>query len=117
MAGEIPPLCKRCQQGPSYHGGHERSDPKCILHGFSGTTRKEVADFLKRKEIQDAVNQALLARSKGDPTLGAQGNLPPASRATEATSSSPSRPSPPPLPPHPSPPKAETQDQHRKEGP
>ena len=70
------------------------------------------------RKIQDAVNQALLARSKGDPTLGAQGNLPPASRATEATSSSPSRPSPPPpSPPHPSPPKAETQDQHRKEGP
>ena len=102
MAGEKPPVCKRCQQGPSYHGGHERSDPKCILHGFSGTTRKEVADFLKRKEIQDAVNQALRARSKGDPTLGAQGNPPPASR----------RPSPPPSPPPP-PPKAETQDQHR----
>ena len=34
MAGEKSRICKRCRKGPSFHGGHERGDPECILHGF-----------------------------------------------------------------------------------
>ena len=122
MAGETSRICKRCRKGPSLHGGHERGDPECILHGFQGTSRKEIADFLKQKQIDEAVRQALRASPAGPATQVAEGSAPDFRCAT-TTTSGPSTTLSPPLPPPPRPPEAILQSKHRrkhkkaKEGP
>ena len=108
MAGEISRICKRCRKGPSFHAGHEQGDPECILHGFQGTTHKEIADFLKQKQIQEAVRQALRASP-----AAAEGSTPDL-RCLTTTTSAPSATPSPPLPPPPRPPEAILQSKHRK---
>ena len=52
--------------GPSYHGGHTRSDPRCVLHGCSSEDAKGVQAFFRQKQIDDAVQDFLTGGD--DPT-------------------------------------------------
>ena len=44
------PKCRRCIQGPSWHGGHDRSDPACILHGSKVRNGGEALAYLRRHQ-------------------------------------------------------------------
>ena len=46
-----PPKCRRCCEGPSFHGGHERGDPECHLHGCLATVPADIQFFLRAKAI------------------------------------------------------------------
>ena len=40
--------CRRCTQGPSWHGGHNRADPTCVLHGSTARNGGEALAYLRR---------------------------------------------------------------------
>ena len=40
--------CRRCTQGPSWHGGHNRADPSCTLHGSTVRNGGEALAYLRR---------------------------------------------------------------------
>ena len=44
------PRCRRCIQGPSWHGGHDRSDPACTLHGSKVRNGGEALAYLRRHQ-------------------------------------------------------------------
>ena len=79
QAGDNPE-CLRCKRGPSYHGGHTRSDPRCVLHGCSSEDVKGVQAFLRQKQIDDAVQDFL---------TGGDDPMPPQTLAAPATRGSP----------------------------
>ena len=52
-----PPKCRRCREGPSFHGGHERGDPECQLHGCFATAPADIQFFLRAKAIETTRGQ------------------------------------------------------------
>ena len=91
--GGDPQICYRCQKGPSYHGGHQRQDPKCLLHGCTSTKAKDIQEDLKQRQIEQAVLKALEDSHNVQPNPDAKGVT------SSTTTSSSTRPSPPPPPP------------------
>ena len=51
--------CLRCRNGPSYHGGHRREDPDCVLHGCSSWDPTDIQAYIKRQSIEKVVQDAL----------------------------------------------------------
>ena len=92
-AGEASPVCRRCRQGPSFH---DKTGP--WMH--PSTTRKEIADFLKQKEIQAAVHRALRAQDAG-PGPSKQGPTPSPPVSSKTSRALRDLPLPSPPPPHP----------------
>ena len=68
-----PPKCRRCREGPSFHGGHERGDPECQLHGCFATAPADIQFFPRAKAIEttrkNAVKEAEDSMSRGLPLL------------------------------------------------
>ena len=52
------PTCLRCKKGASYHGGHNRADPLCILHGCLREDAKGIQEFLRQKKIDAALRDS-----------------------------------------------------------
>ena len=48
-----------CKRGPSFHGGHERRDPNCVLYGCESSNLKELGSYMRSKKIQAEVQKAL----------------------------------------------------------
>ena len=92
--GETPLVCQRCLKGPSFHGGHRRQDPNCLLHGCTSHKTKDIQDFIKQKQIEQAFRKALESPQQATAEPSAIGNAPLA--ATSSTARTPP-PSPPPL--------------------
>ena len=67
------------KRGRSFHGGHTRSDPRCVLHGCSSEDVKGIQAFLRQKQIDDAVQDYL---NRGDDPM------PPQTLATPTTGGS-----------------------------
>ena len=91
--GDEPPVCLRCQGGPKHHGGHQRQDPKCLLHGCTSNKARDIHEHIKQKQIEQAVLQALENAQQSSANPEARGNAP------AATTSSTTATSPPPPPP------------------
>ena len=58
--------------GAKGHGGHQRQDPKCLLRGYTSTRTKDIQEYIKQKQIEQAVLSALenLQKAPADPLLG-----------------------------------------------
>ena len=52
-------VCRRCREGPSYHGGHQRGDPQCQLFGCLATDPIGIQDFLRTKALDAARRDAM----------------------------------------------------------
>ena len=52
--------CRRCSEGPSFHGGHGQKDPKCLLHGCTAVNAAEIQTYLRdaTREIADLAKRA-----------------------------------------------------------
>ena len=94
--GETPLVCQRCLKGPSYHDGHERQDPNCLLHGCTSNKTKDIQEFIKQRQIEQAVRKALEGPREPPPDLHARGSTSPTAAASSTTRTSPP---PPPAPP------------------
>ena len=74
------PKCRRCIQGPSWHGGHDRSDPACALHGSTVRNGGEALAYLRRHQATPTT-----------PTTRSTGRKPTASTTRGSTKASTTR--------------------------
>ena len=74
------PKCRRCIQGPSWHGGHDRSDPACALHGSTVRNGGEALAYLRRHQAKPTT-----------PTTRSTGSKPTASTTRGSTKASTTR--------------------------
>ena len=74
------PKCRRCIQGPSWHGGHDRSDPACTLHGSKVRNGGEALAYLRRHQA-----------TQPTPTTRSTGSKPTASTTRGSTKASTTR--------------------------
>ena len=74
------PKCRRCTQGPSWHGGHDRSDPACALHGSTVRNGGEALAYLRRHQAKPTT-----------PTTRSTGSKPTASTTRGSTKASTTR--------------------------
>ena len=88
--------CRRCTQGPSWHGGHNRADPSCTLHGSTVRNGGEALAYLRRHHARSTETTARssgstlstsITRSPTAPTARSPGSTP----ATPTTRTAPKR--------------------------
>ena len=63
----MPRECFICKRGPSFHGGHDRSDPTCILFGCDSSDAGQVSSFLRNLKIEAASTPSSPSSSPGTP--------------------------------------------------
>ena len=64
------PRCRRCIQGPSWHGGHDRSDPACTLHGSKVRNGGEALAYLRRHQTAQPTPTTTGGKSTASTTRG-----------------------------------------------
>ena len=64
------PRCRRCIQGPSWHGGHDRSDPACTLHGSKVRNGGEALAYLRRHQAAQSTLTTTGGKSTASTTRG-----------------------------------------------
>ena len=80
--------CRRCTQGPSWHGGHNRADPSCTLHG---STVRNSGDSLAYLRSHRARSTGTTTRSSGS-TLSTPTTRSPAAPTARSPGSTPATP-------------------------
>ena len=60
-------MCHRCRRGPSCHEGHQRQDPNCLLHGCTSQSKRDIQEFIKQRQIEQAVHKALESSQTAGP--------------------------------------------------
>ena len=80
--------CRRCTQGPSWHGGHNRADPSCTLHGSTVRNGGEALAYLRSHHARST---GTTTRSSGS-TLTTSTTRSPAAPTARSPGSTPATP-------------------------
>ena len=73
MTSTATQQCRRCLQGPSWHGKHTRSDPACVFHNSTANNGGDALAYLRRRRAATA--QATTRPTGSTATTSTTGSL------------------------------------------